>query len=417
MKPSDLFERCHKATLDALDGMGAAERRQAIRDMRGGSAAQSAVNAGRLLAALPASWRPRGGLAWLDHAVCTPAVAFAVRRAPAGLAGKLLDVKGDWTDLRRRLAAAHGGDGSETALRIALHDVSDETKAFHRQFLRPALRLAGRNAAAADRGIQAAANILQSGRSVRRIIEGSERWHAMQPAIDAALPHGDIDASWPALLPDAEFGGLTITVLTTRAQLGDEGAHGLDADGRQGLAHCVGAYAEDCLAVQTRILSLRRDGVRSSTVELTWLGTCFHLWQHRAHGNRDPESVDRHAMDQYLCGPVHRIPPAEEINALRRGRDATGYRWRDPGNWEVARGLWSAFLPRSLRLASPADWAALVDLPGILDDEGGWRARPFGLEDLPRRMPGSDATAANAPDDSSPLPRSGRDLDRSPPSS
>ncbi len=315
-----------------------------------------------LLRSLPASWQPRDDAEREAFVRCSPAVRFAVRRAATDPA-PMLNAKGDWAAFDRRLQAAHGRTGA-TALKHALKDVGDMVLAFEEQVVRPACDLVGMRVPAATPERRNTFQTLFSGRSVCRILEGSRLWHDRQGVILAAMPGTAPRGGWPAILPDADLrdvGGVVIRVLTTPAELADEGARGNDGDGLPGLWHCVGGHAGRCLDGTSRILSIRavEDGaeLRLSTAEVTWRRGVMTVSQHRGPCNAAPPVMAVMALRTYVDGMGHGtlrptapdLPRHDGAHASRAAPHRCGYDWRIPGAWETVRDAWRPHLPPGLR--------------------------------------------------------------------
>ncbi len=353
---------------------------------------EAAVVAGHLLARLPPSWMPEGIAAWDAFAACAPAVARATCAAAPGDVAAMVNARADWVGLERRLRVASDAptDGRGRTFRLlenALNDLEDVIDAMHAQVVVPACVTSGAEPPRRAHGLpleqvchggrdegprDVSYDLLFSGRSVRRMLEASERWHGLASAMRDALPRGiDAPASWPPVLPDAEVDGVAVTVLRTVDALVREGADGLDPDGLAGLGHCVGGYARRCLTERCRVVSLRgrdADGhpVRLSTAEVTWDdGGTPSIVQHRGRGNAEPPPEADGALRVYLDlareGMAGFVDTAE---ATGLGQDAAlvgaGYDWREPGAWETVRDLWAPFLPRAARPWSAREFAAFA---------------------------------------------------------
>ncbi len=329
---------------------------------------------GRLLAGLPGDWVPRDVAGWLDLAWCAPALAHADRRCAPGAAHLMLHAGGGWAGLRRRLGTAAGlpADAGPDRLGSAIRDVHDMAAAFEAQVLRPARHLSGIRGAR-DGGDVAEA-LLHDGRTLRRSLEMSARWHGAQQGISAALAAlpGAAVRSWPAALPGWSWDGVDLVVLTDAAQLLAEGAAGPDADGVMGLGHCVGTYAGSCLSGSSRIVSLRRPTpsgtVRLSTAQLRFSRDGLALVQHQGPGNADP-CREAHAALAAYAGAIHDgrlqvdeggLGPVPDRSLVSGG---AGYDVDVSGNWERALALWAPHLPRHLRGADRETLARLFGRP------------------------------------------------------
>ncbi len=359
------------------------------------------------LSHVPPAWHPRGEEGWDAYVETMPALAAALdvatpARDPVAATRTMvamLDAGRGWPAMRDRVRAAAGG----LHLADAVADVDDLTSAFEMQVVTPALALAGLNPAAvhlchdmvADR---AAVAILLSGRGVVGALSLSRAWHLRRPAMEAALAAlpGRVarDASWPAGLPDAAFGGLAFTVLTTGVALAMEGRSGPDVDGVEGMGNCVGQYVGTCMRGRSRIVSLASLGpdgrrARVSTAELGFDGEALVIRQHRGPRDGPVPAEARTALYDYVDAlvegrlPMDRAalrPLAEDegtVNVLDRD---VGYDWRVPGNWEAALAAWAPFLRKGVRSMGLAPFAAfaasLADGPLSDPSRSAWLTDP-----------------------------------------
>ena len=358
---------------------------------------------GRLLAGLPGDWVSRDGAGWVDCAWCMPAMTHAHRGCGPGTAHLRLHAGGDWAGLRRRLSAAAGlpPSAGPAALAKAIVDVGDMARAFDAQVLGPARVIHGIRSARDGREVAGA--LLHDGRTLRRSLEMSARWHAAQPVMQAALAAlaGAAPASWPAAMPDWSWDGVDLVVLTDAEMLRAEGADAPDADGVPGLRHCVGTYAGSCLSGHSRIVSLRRataaGTVRISTAQLRFSRNGLALLQHRGYANADPPREAHAALAAYASA-IHDGRLAVDEAGLGPVPDGglasgtAGYDIHGAGNWERVLALWGPHLPRHLRGVGSADMARLFgrpegaflsDMQDVMVDLGGrgehWQPIPFKL--------------------------------------
>ncbi len=356
------------------------------------------VTALRWLLDMPGNWRPATQREWQDYASLLGAVAYVRRLTsdPAEVARALPAGKG-WGHLWAALERAAGS----MPLRSALQDLDDPVRAFARQVAGPARLLAARDGEAAattvvgmggargeaagmpSRGLPEtdlarAWTALGRGRSMRRVLEDSRRWHAEQGAMGAAmrrLPGEGVKAGdWAPGLPDASYGEVDLTVLTAEGELRDEGMHGYDPQGVAGLGHCVGSYAGTCRSGQSRIVSLSRvgpDGARTrlSTAQLCPTAGGARIQQHRGRGNADPCPEVWAALRSYVHDLKLGVLTIDaSVFAPRDGAAAVtvdaGYAWWVPGNWEAVCALWSRYLPRPLRGLTPDALCVALDTAG-----------------------------------------------------
>ncbi len=321
---------------------------------------------------LPPSWRPRGG-GWAAYMVAAPTVMAAVDgflsaapgqgRPGRGDVVRLLNSKGDWAGWTRSLAASAGVPQAD--LGHALRCVLDVPHRYAAQVLLPAMALAGGSTRVSDvvavNGLARAAFL--SGRSIRRLLQDSRRWHGHVgeiEAVAAGLPGADAaNPPWPAALPDHWDGDLWLRVLVTGVQLVAEGGTGLDRDGEAGLSHCVGGHGVHCRSGRARVASVRRRSPggpwrRVSTVEFLLDGTVggIDVGQHRGMRNGPVPDDVRDFVDAY----AHRVAldglvrPSELAPVpVPGGLLGAGYDFRIPGNWDEVARRWDPFVPHVLR--------------------------------------------------------------------
>ncbi len=313
-------------------------------------------------------WVPEGAGEWAAYARCASAIQalawdYAMDRDALASA---LDAHGRWADMHARLRAAVDAPGRD--LGSALLDVEDVADAYADEVLVPAHRLSGEHPDR-ERLRRRAFTLLAAGRGACRVLDASRRWHwadAARRAAVEALPRGNgfrrVDR-WPAVLPDMRLGGLSLRVLVRSSELADEGRDGPDLDGVDGLSHCAGGYAGQCLSGQSRILSLRgSDGARLSTAELSFEGGRIRVAQHRGRGNSAPAAACRTALEAYLAkvasGPAPQ-PSALVVAGAVDPDDRARYDRHHPGNWEAVRDLWAPHVPRPLRTMGARELTAL----------------------------------------------------------
>ncbi len=327
----------------------------------------------RLAADMHPNWRPVTEHEGVDFAASAHVVAYAGRAASARAdVAALVGSGGKWADYAARVSTLpRGSKGSTVASRLG--DVSD---ALARQVVEPAMTVCGHPSHPDDgpRVRRAAAALLWSGRAMPRIAEVSALWHRTSGETLAslmALPRHGWRAggiSWSTHLPAHSADGLCLVPLTTPRQLVDEGRRGMDADGLEGLGHCVAGYARDCVDGASRVASLRGalpDGGwrRLSTVEFGFERGHVVLRQHAGQGNTEPGQRERDFVLAYLASvnlrgnfATRRNPaPVHDAHGAAAGYDPT-----IPGNVEAAIALWAAFLPRPLRGMSTEDWYGLA---------------------------------------------------------
>lgn len=117
---------------------------------------------------------------------------------------------------------------------------------------------------------------------------------------------------WESSLPTQEINGYEVVPLTTSLDLFDEG---------KDMHHCVGSYANRCKMNESRIFSIRKDGEKVATMELSNLagwdyasrkkhtdGKKWNLAQVRGHCNKEADKTTRSVAEEV----VKRYNDAEE---------------------------------------------------------------------------------------------------------
>ncbi|AOG02889.1 hypothetical protein [Bosea sp. RAC05] len=319
-----------------------------------------------------------------------PVASFRRMAYPGPSLTRLFPSGGRWSVFRSRLLKAAAVEDAD-ALRAATNDIGDYRDAFGREILGPAYALTDLDPSkweyATPRGLmdrsaqtsRAAGIILLSGKSFARILEDSREWHHRQHGIAdqlSSITPGFLPMTrWVAGLPDWRCDGYDLKVLTCARELKDEGRRGADADGLDGLSHCVGGYSQHCKANHSRIISLRRLGSsglieRVSTVEIavehaaSGSAPRFTIKQHRGYRNADPPACALTVINAYLSaidrGMIaidhSQLLPTKNVGTIAQ---TAGYEFWRPGAFAAAVAAWSPFLPKSMRTWSAADFAAL----------------------------------------------------------
>lgn len=105
-----------------------------------------------------------------------------------------------------------------------------------------------------------AVQLIATGKSSLDLLALNTKWHHPQAKFPVELRPLTSVQSWAPLFEPVEFeDGYSVICLTSAQALGEEGRE---------LRHCVGGYAERCLAGTSHIASIRRDGVPLATLEL-----------------------------------------------------------------------------------------------------------------------------------------------------
>jgi hypothetical protein len=175
------------------------------------------------------------------------------------------------------------------------------------------------------------------------------RWHRGLSAMDRLLDLRP-GLAWPALFEPFEApDGTRVSCVTTSEGLMAEGMEGPDADGVEGLAHCVGGYGTQCAAGHTHIASVHRMGpggrrTRLSTLQIDLAYGCAVIRQHSARSNGRPPRASREAADALMTalndGSVAMSP---EAMAERRIDRRSGVPLP-----EASFEAWRPYLPRRL---------------------------------------------------------------------
>jgi hypothetical protein len=212
-------------------------------------------------------------------------------------------------------------------------------------------------------GMEDAVRILADGRSLVGLAEASRAWHA-NPSLSGGPGWIDPGLSWPAAFAPVRAGdGCEVRVLSSIGAILAEGQPGPDAEGVDGLSHCVGSYAVPAYAGECLLLSVRRidPPARLSTAELRphpdgaiRIGPMGHdLRQHQGLGNAEPpeeaEAALRSVLEGLSSGSIAVDPKAFERrdrSGLRKGR-------RDA---QAEHSLWRTVLPRRLGRLDLADF-------------------------------------------------------------
>lgn len=329
------------------------------------------------LGSLPPNWIPQGRPEWDAFWAMVPTIQAAARLndhgpAPGRYLASALACGGRWARWREAVQAA-AGRGVDPA--EAVDDVEDMVRALFRQVAIPACSLSGAHASPSDAGGEAQdafrAMALRE-RGLRRMLEVSATWHRSHALPEMPCRPGLVfGRPWVPFLPDHASGDLRLTVLTTAAQIADEGRRGPGADGREGLHHCVGTYADDCRRGDSRIASIGRampDGtvVRVSTVEFMAADGAVDIVQHRGMRNGPPPADAAAFASTYAARRDVRHVRFEAMPGADEASPA-GYDWALPGNWEAVARSWRPYLPRRFRDMDQASWATVV---ASLDRDG-----------------------------------------------
>ena len=402
-RAADLMGLAHDAAEVASDTAFAVEIERCGTGL-GGTAPDDLSPAMRILrsagSACPMSRLPDTVGEWRAFMRAVPVVVQAAKAVPAGMTLELyLDAHDGWDAFRRRTLRAATGkapealdDGRGAAPRrwrenaltdmVAdrIHDMDDLARRLAEQVVVPACILAGARETGEGISLLVARSMAYGTASLVSALAASREWHLrldrMLLDIEAADPILGGANSWEQGLPDAVVGGVAVSCIANTHALRDEGRHGANADGSQGLGHCVGTFAPRCIDGRSRILSLRVPGdgppVRLATAEVSmpceeeaatrWAA---RILQVRGHGNGDAPPAAAAALDAYLqmlddgtlvASPVPRAPRDGLEAAVRRA----GYDFRHPGAFEAVWAVWKPYVRRRVRNRGAVDILAEV---------------------------------------------------------
>ncbi len=341
----------------------------ALNGGRGRSREEALNTMGRLLANFPGNWVPATPSEWDGLARSMPAIDLAIRFVDPADWAAAVDARGRWVEYAGRLRAASGGRMPVGMDLVS--DAGDVAAAFSRQVIAPAIATAGGCGEGREQGnwFPAAWALLWTGRSACSVARTSRAWHAARTALaDVAGEGGRADhLRWPPAIDGAERDGVSLSVLSSAAELRAEGDTG---------RHCVAGYVGDCLSGKSRIVSLRRrDGTWLSTLEMRFAEDGPWIGQHRGRHNGDPSPEARNAAESYASG-------------LRDGSvtfDASGLAaLADPrpvpaaalSRAELARRVraWDALLPGPLRGADASTLSGMARDIAATRGKWLWRA-------------------------------------------
>jgi hypothetical protein len=199
--------------------------------------------------------------------------------------------------------------------------------------------------------------------TIPQLIRGSKEWHERLQTVNAELKSIAVDSglSWPALIPETTApNGVSITALTTKAELEDEGT---------AMDHCVGGYASSCISHGAHIFHLtitESDGEqKNATLQLREAKQGdkmqVSITQNRAEWNRTPAAALQKAT-QWLVDGINdgKIKVDWHHIAVERGKVAAKYEENnlineigfDPYNQEhceTAYNTMKRFFPKRLQ--------------------------------------------------------------------
>lgn len=335
----------------------------------------------KALVRLPPDWLPRRAddpewvsliclLDMISDAASVTGIPVEVLFAHAG---------GKWTHYSRRLFGFHGNDPHLRThrdpylpeQRAAVRGIQDMIEAFIDD-LGVAVLARTRDVRVAPRtnplARKLAVAVLFGNRGFSRILEQSGEWH--RRGIARRNPP---DKRWAPILPDWSDTASDhfFVPLTDARLLVDEGVHGLDSHGIEGLGHCVGGYWRRCFEGLCRIVSVRRPAIggsfeRVSTVEIGFDKEGAPVVdQHRGRGNQAPSLEAEEALSRYMSSfslDVGLIRAALDKGHLASVAEICGYDWSDDTQMQVAIDAWSPYMRREYRGLAPDDLVRALGL-------------------------------------------------------
>jgi hypothetical protein len=334
-----------------------------------------------ILRDLPPEWTPTGADEWAAFFGTAPAIEGLWRMWTDVNQIAFFDARGRWRELADRIERVVERKQDDVgSLASACRNCRDPLARFQSQILVPALALAGEDAGRSlfkgGTEFAVARPLLYGAKCAVRVLGTSALWHARQATIAAEVatfaPLPNDGRKWESCLSDFETSGIAIKVLTSPEEMVDEGRKGLNADGTNGLNHCVAGYVDDCLRGDSVIVSLRRrksnrPDVRLSTAQIGLNWRTLQVLQHFGEGNSQPSRECDKALETYLYAMRDRkLQIARDWSKSRSDTsrnialEAAGYDFRKSGAWETARDAWERFLPRYARTWSAHDFAAFA---------------------------------------------------------
>lgn len=194
-------------------------------------------------------------------------------------------------------------------------------------------------------------------------------WHRKAATIAAMRHEARTDRpGWPPICqpwqsPDEVH---TILPLTSAADLVEEG---------NALAHCVGGYYEPCRRGDTQILSLRRHGRPTATIELVLSGDTalsVQVGQFKTRHNRQPDASAYETLKAFvgaINGGEHPIDRKSLVAYRKAMRDVWDVAWSNDLSLDHARSVFPLYLPLLPR-GTPETfdaWCATSGLDPVID--------------------------------------------------
>lgn len=222
--------------------------------------------------------------------------------------------------------------------------------------------------------IAAMDRLMFADKSLFGVVETLDRYHGDSREFTESVARvaAGRGITWPAPMPKRfSHRDLDYVWLTTPVELIDEGAAGPDADGMEGLDHCVGGYVTDCMEARSFILSIRRttDGrqERVATAEYRYDAVSGGVELAQISGRANavvPGSIEAAAERIRLA--LERVDTVAGLVANASRKPVLGL-VRSPAEIGIVRAGLAKFLPRHLRDCPLADLheaiAALAPAP------------------------------------------------------
>jgi len=344
----------------------------------------------RFMTLVPADWIPGPGPEWPAFCHAAHALLEDLGCPEEEVASLVKGCSGRWDEwclrvVRKAGGEAAEGDGVYGSLRMAMLHASDMLNCFAHVGVLPmaahatpssSVTVTPEMAHAAYRGAYA---IIASGRNAADVADLQRRFHQEQERIlngtrrmederKARIRGAIEEGGWPALSATVQApNGLWIVPLTNPAELADEGRSGKDANGVEGLHHCVGTYDGKARSCDCHIVSVRRiegEGsyVRLSTVEFGPVrdgSDRLTVRQNMGRGNTTPPPEASDAVNWYVAAVAAGVIEInrEQIRAFLDKEllpddgveRLCGYDWRDRDLLNAAVGPWGPFVVPAFR--------------------------------------------------------------------
>ena len=197
-------------------------------------------------------------------------------------------------------------------------------------------------------GMLLALGLLCEGRTLLGALALQRAWHADLARFERTLAQEDA-MTWPALFaPFDAGGGIEIRCLTTTDELRAEGWHGPDADGAEGLGHCIGGYGPRCVTGELHVVSIGIPGGpggrrRLSTASLSVRAGLVEVVEHSGLRNGRPPPEAEGGLARLREAIARRSVILDPTAAQRRPAPDNLRRSGDPDN---AFAAWKPYLPK-----------------------------------------------------------------------